>query len=365
MDTFDEFEDGRILFEHQMSSVTSIVEDHVRLPIFGRDAAIDAPPKIFLRLAAPREYWETYRPERPIQFRQSVKQFRLIRRRNEEKMRRMKIYQLQPERQPPRSVRGKQMKTIDKTHVIRWIIRSFPQSPFNGTCRIELIATFFIHSPEWSKCYRPTTWLGLPDPPAFRSPPVCIKNIRLVHRFRREHKGSGQDGKNGNEIKFFKRTAVWALMWVQPTILAPFNGLSSLARLRRAMMPGISVFHSFHSFCGNWPCKFHWLHRWGCQCIKSEPKSVYLVQRCRFPSGRKRLGWCSARRNRRIRESSAELSRAAKLPPHRKSCPCTKLKATKIISHLNAISILSETTHMRQHIRAEENEKAKSTESNF
>jgi hypothetical protein len=33
--------------------------------------------------------------------------------------------------------REKKMKTIDKTHVIRWIIRSFP---FYGTRRMELIA---------------------------------------------------------------------------------------------------------------------------------------------------------------------------------------------------------------------------------
>ena len=36
------------------------------------------------------------------------------------------------------------------------------------------------------------------------------------------------------------RTAVWALMWVQPTILAPERGLSSLALFLRAMIPGIS-----------------------------------------------------------------------------------------------------------------------------
>lgn len=36
------------------------------------------------------------------------------------------------------------------------------------------------------------------------------------------------------------RTAVWALMWVQPTILALFRGLSSQARFLRAIIPGIS-----------------------------------------------------------------------------------------------------------------------------
>lgn len=36
-------------------------------------------------------------------------------------------------------------------------------------------------------------------------------------------------------------TAVWALMWVQPTIFALSRGLSASARLRSAMMPGISA----------------------------------------------------------------------------------------------------------------------------
>jgi hypothetical protein len=35
-------------------------------------------------------------------------------------------------------------------------------------------------------------------------------------------------------------TAVWALMWVHPTILAFFRGLSSLARFLSAIIPGIS-----------------------------------------------------------------------------------------------------------------------------
>lgn len=36
-------------------------------------------------------------------------------------------------------------------------------------------------------------------------------------------------------------------MWVQPTILAPFNGLSSAARFRNATMPGISAKHEQHN----------------------------------------------------------------------------------------------------------------------
>ena len=44
-----------------MGGVTTIVQDHVRLPIVGRDAPVDAPPEILLRLSAPRKDGETCR----------------------------------------------------------------------------------------------------------------------------------------------------------------------------------------------------------------------------------------------------------------------------------------------------------------
>lgn len=37
------------------------------------------------------------------------------------------------------------------------------------------------------------------------------------------------------------KTAVCAFMWVHPTIFAFLSGLSSLARLRKAIIPGISI----------------------------------------------------------------------------------------------------------------------------
>ncbi len=53
--TFDELEDGGVLFEQQVRGVAAVVQDHVGLPVLGVDAPVDAPPKVLLRLAAPRE----------------------------------------------------------------------------------------------------------------------------------------------------------------------------------------------------------------------------------------------------------------------------------------------------------------------
>lgn len=44
-----------------------------------------------------------------------------------------------------------------------------------------------------------------------------------------------------NAAKVSIKTAVWALMWVHPTIFAFFRGLSSPARFRNAIIPGISI----------------------------------------------------------------------------------------------------------------------------
>lgn len=49
-------EHRRILFQHKMRRVTSVVKDHVGLPVFSCDALVDAPPKIFLRFSSPCEY---------------------------------------------------------------------------------------------------------------------------------------------------------------------------------------------------------------------------------------------------------------------------------------------------------------------
>lgn len=54
--TFYHFEHSRILFQHQMSSISSIVQDHIRLPAFSIHALIYAPPKVLLCFTTPCKY---------------------------------------------------------------------------------------------------------------------------------------------------------------------------------------------------------------------------------------------------------------------------------------------------------------------
>ena len=51
-----------------MGGVATVVQDHVGLPIVGRDASVDAPPEILLRLPPPRKYRETYPKHQHNQF---------------------------------------------------------------------------------------------------------------------------------------------------------------------------------------------------------------------------------------------------------------------------------------------------------
>ena len=59
MDTFNELEHGRIFLEHEMSGITAVIEDHIGLPVFGRDTSVNAPPEILLGFAPPRKDGET------------------------------------------------------------------------------------------------------------------------------------------------------------------------------------------------------------------------------------------------------------------------------------------------------------------
>jgi len=52
----DHFEHGVVFLEHQVSSITAVVQYHIRLPIFSRHAFIDAPPEIFLGFTTPRKH---------------------------------------------------------------------------------------------------------------------------------------------------------------------------------------------------------------------------------------------------------------------------------------------------------------------
>lgn len=55
----DHFKKGRVLFEHQMRRIAAIVENHVRLPRIGANAFVNAPPKVLLRLSAPRKHGQS------------------------------------------------------------------------------------------------------------------------------------------------------------------------------------------------------------------------------------------------------------------------------------------------------------------
>jgi len=69
-------------------------------------------------------------------------------------------------------------------------------------------------------------------------------------RLRREAADALNQGDSGKGTKGLVKTkrvltAVCALMWVQPTILAFLSGLSSPARRRNAIIPGISERQTF------------------------------------------------------------------------------------------------------------------------
>ena len=60
MHTFNHLEHGWIFLKHKVSGVATIVQDHVRLPVVSRHTAIDAPPEILFRLAAPCENGKSF-----------------------------------------------------------------------------------------------------------------------------------------------------------------------------------------------------------------------------------------------------------------------------------------------------------------
>lgn len=64
LDTFDHFKHGRVLLEHEMCGISSIIKDHIRLPVFIVYALVDAPPKIFFRFPSPCEDWVSYKSVR-------------------------------------------------------------------------------------------------------------------------------------------------------------------------------------------------------------------------------------------------------------------------------------------------------------
>lgn len=51
--TLDHLEHGRVLLEHKVSCISSIVQDHVWLPVLSIDAFVNAPPEVLLALSTP------------------------------------------------------------------------------------------------------------------------------------------------------------------------------------------------------------------------------------------------------------------------------------------------------------------------
>merc|ERR1719289_188841 len=56
--TLKKFEDCWIFFNHNMCSISSIIQNHVRLPRFRTDSFINTPPEILLSLPPPGKNWD-------------------------------------------------------------------------------------------------------------------------------------------------------------------------------------------------------------------------------------------------------------------------------------------------------------------
>ena len=105
--TFDQFEHGRIFLEDQVGGITSVVQNHIGLPILGCDATIDAPPEILLRFTTPSENGESCNSQstKKISGKTFDRKMFVVKNKSKriQKNKKIKVYQLQPELQPPRS----------------------------------------------------------------------------------------------------------------------------------------------------------------------------------------------------------------------------------------------------------------------
>lgn len=110
------------------------------------------------------------------------------------------------------------------------------------------------------------------------------------------------------------KTAVCAFMCVQPTIRAFFNGLSSRARLRNAIMPGISA--RKRKITINWQSSDRILFIY---------KYEYLAQQYQFHDVRTHVDWYFVRKNHCFLLNFAEFFHAVKYHHPRNYCQYTKL----------------------------------------
>lgn len=90
---------------------------------------------------------------------------------------------------------------------------------------------------EWSRCCRRSSGTGLPGPPESQSTPKtgshrdsCMRGKGRMERDLQSARGGGGS-----------HTAVWAVMWVQPTMLAPASGFSPWALFLKEMRADMSV----------------------------------------------------------------------------------------------------------------------------
>jgi hypothetical protein len=85
-----------------MGGISTIVQNHIGLPVLGRDASIDTPPEILFRLATPGEDGEPCQQQKePIRANPS---FSRAKNGN---------YQLRPKLRPPRSGRQFSQNGVD------------------------------------------------------------------------------------------------------------------------------------------------------------------------------------------------------------------------------------------------------------
>jgi hypothetical protein len=57
--TLDKLKHGWVLFEHQMRCISTVIQNHVRLPVLRINTSIYAPPEIFFRFTSPGENGES------------------------------------------------------------------------------------------------------------------------------------------------------------------------------------------------------------------------------------------------------------------------------------------------------------------
>lgn len=88
-----------------MSCISTVVQDHIGLPVLGRDASIDTPPEILFRFATPSENGEPCVPTKTEKTKEDESQLEPNSPPPSFRRSQTEIYQLRPTLRPPRSGR--------------------------------------------------------------------------------------------------------------------------------------------------------------------------------------------------------------------------------------------------------------------